>query len=244
MCISTNLVIIVPEVVVAQPGSQLHLLTREAKIEGLKNSVLIRILSRHAGPKRLTKQAPAPYSDIPLRIDQCTRRPDGRTRYRAPYPPESVRQAGNLAIRPAVPGHRLHHTCPTTRRPHHAGAASFQHPTAATRAGLPRCGGNWPARSCSGRATKPAGQVIGILPLAAESVEGELGDAGIRARLCRELTEAIVGIRGRQPFGPVDVRILSPPPPHKDLGELVEDGRFRHDLYYRINLNATSTTAR
>jgi two-component system response regulator PilR (NtrC family) len=32
----------------------------------------------------------------------------------------------------------------------------------------------------------------------------------------------------------VDVRILSAT--HKDLGELVEDGRFRHDLYYRINV--------
>jgi DNA-binding NtrC family response regulator len=32
----------------------------------------------------------------------------------------------------------------------------------------------------------------------------------------------------------VDVRILSAT--HKDLAELVEDGRFRHDLYYRINV--------
>lgn len=72
---------------------------------------------------------------------------DGRTRYGAPYPPESVRQAGNLAIRPAVPGHRLHHTGRTIRLPHHAGTASFQYPPAATRAGLPRCVGNWRARS-------------------------------------------------------------------------------------------------
>jgi two-component system response regulator PilR (NtrC family) len=32
----------------------------------------------------------------------------------------------------------------------------------------------------------------------------------------------------------VDVRILSAT--HKDLGELANDGRFRHDLYYRINV--------
>jgi len=32
----------------------------------------------------------------------------------------------------------------------------------------------------------------------------------------------------------VDVRILSAT--HKDLGELASDGRFRHDLYYRINV--------
>jgi two-component system response regulator PilR (NtrC family) len=33
---------------------------------------------------------------------------------------------------------------------------------------------------------------------------------------------------------PVDVRILSAT--HKNLGRLVEDGKFRHDLYYRINV--------
>ena len=33
---------------------------------------------------------------------------------------------------------------------------------------------------------------------------------------------------------PLDVRILSAT--HKNLGKLVEDGRFRHDLYYRINV--------
>ncbi len=32
----------------------------------------------------------------------------------------------------------------------------------------------------------------------------------------------------------VDVRILSAT--HKDLSDLVSDGRFRHDLYYRINV--------
>jgi len=33
---------------------------------------------------------------------------------------------------------------------------------------------------------------------------------------------------------PVDVRILSAT--HKDLGPLATDGRFRQDLYYRINV--------
>lgn len=33
---------------------------------------------------------------------------------------------------------------------------------------------------------------------------------------------------------PVDVRILSAT--HKDLSDLIADGRFRHDLYYRINV--------
>src|SRR3546814_6262592 len=33
---------------------------------------------------------------------------------------------------------------------------------------------------------------------------------------------------------PVDVRILSAT--HKDLSTLVNEGRFRHDLYYRINV--------
>jgi two-component system response regulator PilR (NtrC family) len=35
---------------------------------------------------------------------------------------------------------------------------------------------------------------------------------------------------------PVDVRILSAT--HKDLAKLVDDGRFRHDLFYRINVIA------
>jgi two-component system, NtrC family, response regulator PilR len=38
----------------------------------------------------------------------------------------------------------------------------------------------------------------------------------------------------RHPRDPVDVRFLSAT--HQDLGKLVADGRFREDLYYRINV--------
>jgi len=50
-------------------------------------------------------------------------------------------------------------------------------------------------------------------------------------RLIQEKTARPVGDQREQP---VDVRILSAT--HRDLGELVASGRFREDLYYRINV--------
>ena len=50
-------------------------------------------------------------------------------------------------------------------------------------------------------------------------------------RLIQEKTARPVGEQHEQP---VDVRILSAT--HRDLGELVAAGRFREDLYYRINV--------
>jgi two-component system response regulator PilR (NtrC family) len=50
-------------------------------------------------------------------------------------------------------------------------------------------------------------------------------------RLIQEKTARPVGDQREQP---VDVRILSAT--HRDLGELVAAGRFREDLYYRINV--------
>ena len=50
-------------------------------------------------------------------------------------------------------------------------------------------------------------------------------------RLIQEKTARPVGDQHEQP---VDVRILSAT--HRDLGELVAAGRFREDLYYRINV--------
>jgi two-component system response regulator PilR (NtrC family) len=50
-------------------------------------------------------------------------------------------------------------------------------------------------------------------------------------RLIQEKTARPVGEQREQP---VDVRILSAT--HRDLGELVAAGRFREDLYYRINV--------
>jgi two-component system response regulator PilR (NtrC family) len=50
-------------------------------------------------------------------------------------------------------------------------------------------------------------------------------------RLIQERTARPIGDQREQP---VDVRILSAT--HRDLGELVAAGRFREDLYYRINV--------
>jgi len=50
----------------------------------------------------------------------------------------------------------------------------------------------------------------------------------MQVKLLRAIQEKSVRAVG------ADVRILSAT--HKDLAELVEDGRFRHDLYYRINV--------
>ncbi|MEQ4575714.1 sigma-54-dependent transcriptional regulator [[Pseudomonas] boreopolis] len=56
----------------------------------------------------------------------------------------------------------------------------------------------------------------------------------MQVKLLRAIQEKSVRPVGASAEVPVDVRILSAT--HKDLGELVADGRFRHDLYYRINV--------
>ncbi|GHH49578.1 sigma-54-dependent transcriptional regulator [[Pseudomonas] boreopolis] len=56
----------------------------------------------------------------------------------------------------------------------------------------------------------------------------------MQVKLLRAIQEKSVRPVGAPAEVPVDVRILSAT--HKDLGELVADGRFRHDLYYRINV--------
>ena len=56
----------------------------------------------------------------------------------------------------------------------------------------------------------------------------------MQVKLLRAIQEKSIRPVGSATEVPVDVRILSAT--HKDLGELVEDGRFRHDLYYRINV--------
>ncbi len=56
----------------------------------------------------------------------------------------------------------------------------------------------------------------------------------MQVKLLRAIQEKQIRPVGSATEVPVDVRILSAT--HKDLGELVEDGRFRHDLYYRINV--------
>ncbi len=56
----------------------------------------------------------------------------------------------------------------------------------------------------------------------------------MQVKLLRAIQEKSVRPVGAPAEVPVDVRILSAT--HKDLGELAADGRFRHDLYYRINV--------
>ncbi|GAB3730956.1 sigma-54 dependent transcriptional regulator [Luteimonas pelagia] len=56
----------------------------------------------------------------------------------------------------------------------------------------------------------------------------------MQVKLLRAIQERSVRPVGANAEVPVDVRILSAT--HKDLGQLVDDGRFRQDLYYRINV--------
>jgi two-component system response regulator PilR (NtrC family) len=56
----------------------------------------------------------------------------------------------------------------------------------------------------------------------------------MQVKLLRAIQEKSIRPVGASAEVPVDVRILSAT--HKDLAALVADGRFRHDLYYRINV--------
>lgn len=56
----------------------------------------------------------------------------------------------------------------------------------------------------------------------------------MQVKLLRVIQEKSVRPVGANVETPIDVRILSAT--HKNLAALVEDGRFRHDLFYRINV--------
>jgi len=56
----------------------------------------------------------------------------------------------------------------------------------------------------------------------------------LQVKLLRVIQEKSVRPVGGNTEIPLDVRILSAT--HKNLAALVEEGRFRHDLYYRINV--------
>ena len=56
----------------------------------------------------------------------------------------------------------------------------------------------------------------------------------LQVKLLRAIQEKKVRPVGEQQETPVDVRILSAT--HQDLSKMVQDGRFRQDLYYRINV--------
>lgn len=56
----------------------------------------------------------------------------------------------------------------------------------------------------------------------------------MQVKLLRAIQEKTIRAIGDNHEQPVDIRILSAS--HKDLAELVKQGRFREDLYYRINV--------
>jgi len=58
----------------------------------------------------------------------------------------------------------------------------------------------------------------------------------LQVKLLRVLQEKSIRPVGDQIEHPINVRIVSAS--HKNLGELVSTGKFRHDLYYRINVIA------
>jgi two-component system response regulator PilR (NtrC family) len=56
----------------------------------------------------------------------------------------------------------------------------------------------------------------------------------MQVKLLRAIQEKVIRPVGSQKEQPVDVRIISAT--HKDLAKLVEEGAFRQDLFYRINV--------
>ncbi|MCB1906983.1 MAG: sigma-54-dependent Fis family transcriptional regulator [Rhodocyclaceae bacterium] len=68
---------------------------------------------------------------------------------------------------------------------------------------------------------------------------GEL-PLGMQVKLLRAIQERAVRAVGAYAEEPVDVRILSAS--HRDLAALVEEGRFRQDLFYRINVITLRST--
>ncbi len=64
----------------------------------------------------------------------------------------------------------------------------------------------------------------------------EIGDleTGMQVKLLRALQERVIERVGSSTPVPVDVRVLAAT--HRDLAQDVETGRFRSDLYYRINV--------
>lgn len=57
---------------------------------------------------------------------------------------------------------------------------------------------------------------------------------GLQVKLLRAIQERKVRPVGEQAEVPIDVRIISAS--HQDLNAAVRDGRFRHDLFYRLNV--------
>lgn len=71
----------------------------------------------------------------------------------------------------------------------------------------------------------------------------EIGDMplGLQSRLLRVLSENEIQAIGALKSKPVRLRVLSAS--HRDLTDLVKEGRFRQDLYYRLNAATVSLPA-
>jgi two-component system response regulator GlrR len=78
----------------------------------------------------------------------------------------------------------------------------------------------------------------GLIPAADQGTLflDEIGDMpfALQAKLLRVLQDREVRAVGATQGTPVDVRIISAT--HRDLGAQMKDGRFREDLYYRLNV--------
>lgn len=64
----------------------------------------------------------------------------------------------------------------------------------------------------------------------------EIGDLSLplQAKLLRVIQEKKIKRVGENIYRPIDTRIISAT--HKDLGALIQDGQFRDDLYFRLNV--------
>ena len=63
----------------------------------------------------------------------------------------------------------------------------------------------------------------------------------LQAKLLRALQEKAVTPIGSQTDTPVDVRVLATT--NRNMSEEIRDGRFREDLYYRLNVFPLNTVA-
>ena len=132
---------------------------------------------------------------------------------------------------------------------HRQGAGGAHHPSLLGTGHPPVCPVNCSAlgrgttreralRTCQGAFTGAAAARPGLFREADKGTLflDEIGDisAGLQARLLRALQEHEIVPVGSETPVKVDVRVLAAT--HRDLPELVRQGRFREDLYYRLDV--------
>lgn len=64
----------------------------------------------------------------------------------------------------------------------------------------------------------------------------EIGDMSLhlQAKLLRVLQENVIERIGGNQYIPIDIRVVAAT--HRDIDKMIEDGEFREDLYYRLNV--------